>query len=364
MNEIEKARKIINETDKKIAELFCRRMEAAKDVAMYKSEHGLPILDAAREQDLIAANSALIKDDVFREYYINFLQNMMDISKAYQHRLIKGMKVAYSGVEGAFAHIASGKIFPDAELISCADFKEAYMSVVNGECDSVVLPLENSYAGEVGQVTDLLFSGSLFLNGVYDLAINQNLLALPEADITDITNVYSHPQALAQCSSYIRKHGFLSTQYANTAMAAQFVKESGNKALAAIASEETAELYGLKILERNINKSRLNTTKFGVFSRSMNTNKSQNNECIALVFTVKNEAGSLAEAINIIGSQHKFNMRTLRSRPMKELLWQYYFYAEIEGNVDSAEGRAMLDELSQSCDKLKIVGKFLPHQML
>lgn len=363
MTKLDDARKIINEADKKIAELFCARMNAVKGVAEYKAEHGMPIFDEAREKEVITRNSGLVKQDDLREYYVTFLQNMMDISKRYQSRLLNGMKIAYSGVEGAFAHIAAGRIFQDAKLVPCADFSEAYKSVETGESDAAVLPIENSYAGEVGQVTDLLFSGSLYVNGIYELAINQNLLALPEASIEDIKEVISHSQALSQCAPYIKKHGFLATGYPNTALAAQHVKESGNKNIAAIASEETAELYGLKILEANINMSNVNTTKFAVLSRSLKQNNQDKGQCSIILFTTKNEAGSLARAIDIIGA-HKFNMRTLRSRPMKELLWQYYFYAEVEGDVRSEEGEKMLAELSVSCDKVKVAGVFLPHRVI
>ncbi len=363
MTKLDEARSIINRVDKEIASLFCERMRAASLVAQYKAEHGLPIFDSQREKEVIARNSTLIEDDTLREYYIPFLQNVMDVSKSYQHRLLSGMRIAYSGVEGAFAHIATQRIFPDGTAVSFPDFASAYEAVVKGECDAVVLPTENSYAGEVGQVTDLIFQGSLFVNGVYELAVNQNLLALPEASVDDIKTVVSHAQALAQCAPYIREHGFLTMEYANTALAAQFVKESGDVSFAAVASEETAQIYGLKVLQANINMSNTNTTKFAVLTRSLNKDHSTKGLCSVILFTAKNEAGSLAAAIDIIGS-HKFNMRTLRSRPMKELLWEYYFYAEIEGDVTSEQGKAMLSELSHSCDKVKVAGVFLPHQCI
>lgn len=360
MTKLDKARSIINRVDKEMASLFCERMEAAKLVAEYKAEHGLPIFDAQREKEVIKNNSTLVADDIFREYYVPFLQNVMDISKSYQHRLLSGMKVAYSGVEGAFAHIAACRIFPDGKAVSYPDFISAYEAVAKGECDAAVLPVENSYAGEVGQVTDLVFQGSLYINGIYELAVNQNLLALPGTDITKIKMVVSHPQALAQCASFISEHGFSSIPYENTALAAKYVKDSVDMTLAAIASEETAELYGLSVLVPKINMSNVNTTKFAVLTRSLSGDSRGKGYCSAILFTVKNEAGSLAGAIDIIGS-HRFNMRTLRSRPLKGLLWEYYFYAELEGDVRSEEGSAMLSELSKLCDNVKVAGVYLPH---
>ena len=155
-NKLEEARKIINEVDEKMAELFVKRMRAAEMVYDHKKEFGLPILDEARESAVIEKNSNYIEDESLKGYYIDYIKNVMAVSRAYQYKMQNGLKVAYSGVEGAFAHIAAGRIFPESNRISCKDFKAAYESVVNGENDVVVLPIENSYAGEVGQTIDLI----------------------------------------------------------------------------------------------------------------------------------------------------------------------------------------------------------------
>jgi chorismate mutase/prephenate dehydratase len=164
MDLLQEARKIINEVDAQMAELFVRRMRAAEMVAQYKKAHGMPIYDAEREEAVIRNGSARVENASLREYYVDFMRNTMAVSRRYQHRLLNGMKVAYSGIEGAFAYIAANKLFQYAEKIPYPDFKAAYDAVVEGACDVVVLPLENSYAGEVGQVTDLMFSGSLYVN--------------------------------------------------------------------------------------------------------------------------------------------------------------------------------------------------------
>ncbi|MBQ6701166.1 MAG: chorismate mutase [Oscillospiraceae bacterium] len=361
MNKLEEARKSINEIDKEMAALFVKRMQAAKLISEYKMERGLPILDQSRENELIAKNSAFVEDETLRSYYVNFIKDTMSISRKYQQMLQEGLTVAYSGVEGAFANIAAKNIFPSAKQVPFGDFTSAYESVVNGECDCAVLPIENSYAGEVSQVIDLMFQGGLYINGIYDLEVTHNLLGLPGASIDDIKTVISHPQALEQCSKYIKKHGFEAVRANNTAIAAQQVVERGDKSVAAIASRDTAKLYGLKVMERRINESSQNTTRFAVFSRaeSLPDYKEQGRQFI-MVFTVRDEAGALAQAINIIGSCG-FNMRTLRSRPMKELMWKYYFYVEADGNAYSQEGKRMMSELSQYCDHLRIIGSF-PHE--
>lgn len=356
---LDKARKDINEIDRQMAELFVRRMHAAEAVAEYKKERGLAILDEAREEEVIRRNSALVEDEVIREYYVNFLRNNMAVSRAYQSRLMEGMKVAYSGTEGAFAHIATLKLYPTAKKIAFGDFASAYRAVEKGDCDIAVLPVENSYNGEVGQVTDLMFSGSLYVNGMFDLPITQDLLAKPGVTIDEIKEVVSHPQALGQCAEYINRHGYTRHEFANTALAAKWVKENADRSVAAIASREAAEIFGLQVIDHDINESKSNSTRFAIFSKVANKRIAGDSGVHSvLLFTVRNEAGALAKAIDVIG-QYGFNMRTLRSRPMKELLWQYYFYVEVEGNVQSEEGSSLMESLGEFCDKLKFAGTYI-----
>ena len=357
-DKLNEARKIINRVDSQMAELFEERMRAVGMVFEYKKEFGLPIFDPEREEAVIEKNSALIEDDVIKGYYIEYIKKLMAVSRAYQYRMQSGLKVAYSGAPGAFAHIAAGRIFPESNRLSFRDFKSAYDSVVNGEADVAVLPIENSYAGEVGQTIDLIFSGSLFINGIYELEIHQNLLGVPDSTVDDIKKVTSHPQALGQCHDYIKLRGFDAEEANNTAIAAKTVAEMNDKSLGAIASAETAQIYGLKILEANINKSGENTTRFAVLSRVRAESPKLTSS--VLMFTVKNEAGSLANAISIIG-KYGYNMTALRSRPLKKHSWQYYFYIEIDGSTDTEEGQKMITELSKGCDKLKTVGAFTPH---
>lgn len=357
MDKLQQAREIINKVDKEMAKLFCERMDAAKLVAEHKKEHGLPIFDGAREAEVIRKNSLLVEDEELRAYYVNYIKSLMDISKSYQHRLIEGARIAYSGVEGAFAYIAAKNIFPDGIMQSYPDFDSAYEAVVRGDCDCAVLPVENSYAGEVGQVADLMYSGSLYVTGLYDLKITHNLLGTQDASVGDIRTVISHPQALSQCADYIKEMGFMQIPASNTAMAAQRVANENDKTVAAIASKDTAKLYGLKLLSHHINTSSANTTRFAVFSRSENKNISAKDGSFILMFTVNNEAGALAKAINIIG-RHGFNLKVLRSRPVKEVNWKYYFYTEAEGDIFGDIGSQMLSELSEYCENVKVAGTY------
>ena len=273
------------------------------------------------------------------------------------------LKIAYSGVQGAYAGIAAAKIFPKAELKSYSSFRQAYEAVVKKECEYAVLPIENSYAGEVAQVTDLLYGGNLKIVGIFELPIVHNLLGIEETSLNQIKTVYSHPQALDQCSEYIYLRGFEKRVATNTAAAAKEVALLKDPTIAAIANKETAKLYGLQILEEAINESASNTTRFVVLSAGKEPESREQRklferkEAFTLILIVKNEAGAVARAITTIGD-FGFNMRTLRSRPQKNLLWNYYFYIEGEGNLDSVTGVNMLNALKENCESVKVLGNY------
>ena len=360
MDELEINRKKIEEIDNQMAKLFEERMLSVKEIALYKKEKGLPVYDKTREDALIKKNSSLVNDATINEYYVQFLKSVINTSKDYQNRIISGVKVAYSGAEGAFAYIAAQKLFPNANHSAFSSFEDAYRAVENGEFDYAILPIENSYAGDVGVVMDLMFSGSLYVNTVLELDVVHNLLIKNDSSIDKIKYVVSHPQALEQCENFIKEHGYEKISYSNTALAAKYVSEQCDETYGAIGSVETAKAFNLKVAMGGINSAKNNTTRFAVFSRSQRlplaTSKNEN-ERFMLMFTAKNEAGSLAKALDIIGA-HNFNMRSLRSRPMKELLWNYYFYVEAEGNVNTQNGKDMLRELSALCARLKLVGAY------
>ncbi|MDD5923923.1 MAG: prephenate dehydratase domain-containing protein [Clostridia bacterium] len=360
MDELKKARVEIENIDTEMAKLFEKRMSLSETIAAYKKEHALPVKDQQRESEIINKYKSNIHSTQIMSYYTQFLKNIISLSCQYQSMLMSGQRVAYCGVEGAFAYIATKRMFPDASLVAYPSFSDVYASVERGECDCAVLPLENSYAGEVGTVMDLIFSGDLYVNRVIDVPIRHNLIANKDSDISQIKTVISHTQALHQCKKYIDDHNFDTMSYSNTAVAAKYVKETNDPSLAAIASEETAEFFDLKIIDSAINDVTNNTTRFAAFSRVQSKPSAlgvRENESFIIVFTVENKAGSLAQTLNIVGA-HGFNMRSLRSRPMKNLQWSYFFYLEAEGNINNQNGQDMLRELSAICARLKVIGTF------
>lgn len=275
----------------------------------------------------------------------------------------KPLKIAYSGIEGSFAHIATTRIFAGEMAVSYIGFNAAYHAVVNGECDAAVLPIENSFAGEVGAVTDLIHSGDLVIDGVYELQVRQCLLGIPSSTEDTIKSVISHPQAIEQCAGYISEHSLSVNTCVNTAVAAKTVADNNDNTVAAIASSETAKLYNLNILRADINDSDTNVTKFAVLKRRESIDKNKEYGAFVLMFTLKNEAGTLARAISVIAG-YGYNMRVIKSRPLHDGNWTYYFYTEVEGLYDSEQGMEMLSKLKEECTVIKIAGTYIPDIMI
>ena len=361
-SDIAEARKNIDRIDREMAELFAERMQAAAVVAAYKEEHGLPVEDKAREAEMIARNTERLPP-AYRPYYRNFLVGTITESKRYQRLLVSGLRVAYSGVEGAFAHVATMRIFGEpGEKVACPDFATAYRSVESGACHCAVLPIENSYAGDVGQVMDLAWRGSLTISGIYDLPLSQCLLAKPGVTLAEVREVVSHPQALAQCQPYLQRQGWIQTTAVNTAVAARTVAAGERREVAVIAARETADLYGLQVLENDINEQKSNTTRFAVFSPAACEIKPSDNHFV-LLFSCKNQPGALGDAISVI-SRHDYNLKCLTSHPTGVENWAYYFYAEGEGNLGTEAGQTMRRELERVCNSVRVLGSFSGERML
>ena len=247
MDALEQARAEIDTVDAQLAALFERRMAAVLQVAEYKRAHGLPIYDAAREAAVLEKAAARIQQPALRPYYKDHVQHMMDLAKQYEAAVLGRNRAAYQGVEGAFAHIALKALFPHAEAVSYSTWDEVFEAVASGEAAHGVVPFENSHAGDVSAVLDLCYNHpELWVVDVYDLPISQNLLVLPGTQLSQLRTVYSHQQAIAQSETFLKQFRLPATAMANTAMAAKFVAESKDPTKAAIASAETAALYGLE----------------------------------------------------------------------------------------------------------------------
>ena len=258
------------------------------------------------------------------------------------------------GVEGAFSHIALTNLFPRARAVACPTFGGVFEEVESGRAAFGVLPFENSHAGDVAAVLDLCYAHrDIFVTAVYDLPVRQNLLGLPGAQLSDVRKVFSHPQAIAQSERFLKSLSLPAESCANTAMAAKQVAEGGDKSLAAIASAETAALYGLKVLAADINSDGDKTTRFIVISKT----QAAAGDRFSLLFTVEHKAGMLARVIQAIGAAG-FNMESIKSRPKPGVPFEYYFYVELVGRTDSDGARALLKELGGVCDTVRVLGVY------
>ncbi|HCJ01274.1 MAG TPA: bifunctional chorismate mutase/prephenate dehydratase [Clostridiales bacterium] len=268
------------------------------------------------------------------------------------------IKIAYCGTQGSFSEQAAKRLFPEGKLIACATFQEAYDLALTAQADHALLPIENSYAGEVSATMDMIYRGTLLVNDLYEMRVVQNLVGVKGAKLSDVKTVISHPQALAQCAEYIAKHHLREVTAENTAFAAKAVSERGAADTAAIASKACAELYDLEVLAEDIAESRENTTRFALLSP--HAPQKRKGERLILLFAVQDRSGALLEALKIIAA-YGFNMKCLHSRPLKDKAWQYYFYVEAEGEGEEA---MLLKDLSSYCTNAKIAGRYLPDQKL
>lgn len=262
------------------------------------------------------------------------------------------MKIGYQGTLGSFSQIAAKKLFEGHELINFLSFKDVIDNVFDSTLDYGVLPIENSYTGEVAMVLDELFNSNVYITDMYNLPITQNLVGIKTAQLEDIKQVYSHEQALMQCSQFLKDLNVEMISFANTALASEYVKKLNDPTKAAIASSLTAELYDLKILKSEINNNKTNTTRFAVISKEIKDIKDH----FAFIFTVKDGSGALANVLNEI-SKLNVNLTAISSHSTHEA-WKYYFYCEADGRLDSENIIELVNVLKEKCQTFKIIGSY------
>lgn len=355
---LDEARREIDAVDAEMAALFCRRMDAVRKVAAYKQANGLPVLDAAREEAVVQKNLARLPDAAYTAYYEDFIRHTMGVSKAFQRAALGQSAVAYQGVEGAFSHIALTRLFCHVRALSYPTWAEVFDAVERGDAAYGVLPFENSHAGDVSEVLDLCYAHpQLSVCDVYDLPVTQNLLGVPGARLSDVKKAVSHPQALQQSARFLKSLGLETQAAANTAAAAKAVAEAGDRSIAAIASLETAALYGLAVLAEDINTSETNTTRFIVIGKTLPTAGDR----FSLLFTVDHRAGQLARVIQTAGAMG-FNLECIKSRPMPHVRWEYYFYVEVVGDYCAERSRELLRALDGVCRTVRVLGVYTKRQ--
>ncbi|MCI8624402.1 MAG: prephenate dehydratase [Provencibacterium sp.] len=376
---LEQLRGELNGLDEQLIALYRRRMDLVQQVARYKIEKGLPVFQPEREQQVLDRVARMAGEE-YGEGARMLYTALMDVSKAHQHRLIAAQggggellrfieealahpapiredgRVACQGVPGAYSHEAAGRLFDNPRLDFYPEFSDAIEAVESGKADYAVLPIENSSAGSVGAVYDLLRSRALYIVRALVLPVNHCLLLPPDADPEQITHLYSHEQGLRQCAGYLRAHpGWQAQAVSNTAAAAKAVAESGDPHAAAIASRACAGLYGLQVAEEGIQDTAHNFTRFIVVSRSLQITEKADR--ISLSLTLPHVSGSLYRLISRF-ALCSLNLTKLESRPLPGAGFHFLFYFDFEGSVRSQKVRDLLRSLEGEVAQLRFLGNY------
>lgn len=366
----------IDGVDKEIVRLFEERMDLCQGVAEYKIKNQMQVLDSAREQEKIKKILAVTENDAYRRNAGELFKQIMAMSRKMQYKILaehgmmrevgfdeveemkkNGVKVVYQGVEGAYSHEAVLQYFGgDSDAYHVASWRDAMEDVKNGKADYAVLPIENSTAGAVTQVYDLLMEYENYILGEIFLKVEHNLIGLADAEIADIKKVYSHPQALMQSEGYLDRHKqWQQISQTNTAASAKKVFEDGDKTQAAVAGKHAAEIYGLKILEKGIQDYDGNTTRFVIVGNQKIFVKGA--EKISLCFEIAHESGSLYEMLSHF-IYNDINMTKIESRPIEGRNWEYRFFVDIAGNLGDAKVKNALRGIDEEAISLKILGNY------
>lgn len=375
MKELSVIREELDQIDQKIVELYQQRMELAKDVAEYKIANGKMVLDKERELQKLSALKQLAKNDFNGKGIGELFEQIMSTSRKLQYQIVaeKGQKVrlpfqpveklwdettrvVFQGAKGAYSQIAMEEFFGKKIDNFCVDtFRQAMCALEEGSADYAVLPIENSTAGIVSEIYDLLVEFENYIVGEQIVKVEHCLLGLEEASTEDIEIVYSHPQSLLQSASFLEQHSWQQISLLNNAFAAQRVREEGKKNQAAIASERAGELYGLKVLERGVNQAENNCTRFIVVAGRKIFMERANK--ISLCFEIPHKSGSLYHILSHF-IYNDLNMTKIESRPIPERSFEYRFFIDFDGNLKDSAVRNALRGLREETTNLKILGNY------
>ncbi len=265
-------------------------------------------------------------------------------------------RVACQGVEGSFSHQAADQFFSNPDILFFEQFEEVFQAVEDGVVEYGILPIENSTAGSVIQVYDLMRKHNFYIIKDTKVLVRHNLLTAMECHVEDLTDIYSHPQALSQCQELLEQHPEIQVhEYSNTAAAAKFVAEQRNTRNAAIASAKCAELYHMHLLQKDIQDVSGNTTRFICISKTPGFSANANR--ISLCLTVPHKPGSLYHLLHKFALNH-LNLCKLESRPYPKKKFEYLFYLDVEGRCDDFQVRWLLNELNNQLGYFKFLGSY------
>ena len=376
MEDLLKLRDEIDKIDNEIVALYESRMKIAERVARFKIETGKKVFDKEREVSKLNTLSAKASSEFTKVGIIELFEHIMAVSRKRQYQLLtenglvdapeldtveglnlQNARIVFQGVEGAYSQQAMKEYFgTDCDSFHVETWKDAMEAIKNNQADFAVLPIENSSAGIVSENYDLLVEYDNYIVGEQVIEIKHALLARPETELSDITTVYSHPQALMQCGEYLYQHAdWEKISLKNTAVAAKKVMEDNNKHYAAIASALTAQIYGLKVLDNNISNSQNNATRFIIVTNKKICAKDASK--VSICFELAHESGSLYHLLSHF-IYNNINMTNIQSRPIKGKKWEYRFFVDFEGRLEDTGVINALRGIKEEAPSLKILGTY------
>ncbi len=365
---LDKLRKEIDEIDKELVALFEKRMKIVTDIAYYKLRNDMEVFDRGRENLLLDKVDGYLENKELSEDLNLFFKNVMDISKNYQRRKIKeglpeiNLKtlnkplIAYLGIPGSYTHEAMNNYFGEnIESKNFDNFESMFVAVEKGEVNLAIIPFENSSTGAIKDNFDLIREKDLYILGEYNLRVDHNLLGIKGANLDTIKEVYSHPQPLEQSSKYLKDKSWKLTPFTSTAMSAKYVSETNDIEKAAIGSASLSKLYNLEILKENINNSPNNYTRFIVVGKKLSVE--DNADKISICFSTLHKAGELFGIISEF-AQRGINMLNIKSLPILEKPWEYYFYIDLYGNIYDEKVKEALEAVENKTNFYKFLGNY------
>ena len=385
MSELDALRGEIDQIDRQLVELFLRRMEVTGRVGAYKQARGIPVLDAERERQGVAAQPALTDDPARKRDLAALYAAIMAISRAQQRTLVKEgtedpgyarfvqarqeqrqpverPRVVYQGEPGCYSEEAAAGFFgSQVDSAGCPWFEDVFLALRDGRADYAVLPVENSSTGSIRQVYDLLAQYEYYIVGEWQVKVEHCLTALPGVKLEEIRTVYSHEQGLMQCEKFLDAHpDWRRAPTLDTAGSAKQVAQAGDRQAAAICSRRAAERYGLEILAQGINYNAENQTRVVVVSPRLEMRPGRDK--ISALFRLPHQSGSLHEILTLFAVQG-LNLLKLESRPIPGRGWEYLFFLDFSGDLDAPEMDGVLHELSQLALEFRVLGNFKGYEL-
>ena len=365
----------LDEVDEKIVELYEERMDLCSQVAQYKIETGRKVFDRQREQEKLAKVRSLASNEFNSHGVEELFEQLMAMSRKLQYQILTKhetggklpfigvdelsdgkARVVFQGAEGAYSQIAMQEFFGEQiNSFHVDSFRDAMSAIDEGRADFAVLPIENSTAGMVSEIYDLLAEFENYIVGEQIIKIEHCLLALPGTKLEDIKTVYSHPQSLMQSSGFLADHSWQQVSLQNNAFAAKKVSDEKDRSQAAIASELAGKLYGLEVLKKGINNTGDNSTRFIIVTNQKIFRKDAGK--ISICFEVPHESGSLYHMLSHF-IYNNLNLSKIESRPIADRTWEYRFFVDFEGNLADGSVKNALRGLREEARSLRVLGNY------